>query len=105
MTTPRKHAELIKKWAEDESLVIQFKDKDGKWYDDTFPTWEDCYEFRVKPHKNAEVIKIWADDTTVKIQVEVEGVFVDSCLHDVINYPNETFRIKPDENDNEKKSI
>jgi hypothetical protein len=47
-------------------------------------------------HKSAEIIKKWADDTTVKIQIEVEGIFMDSCLHDVINFPNETFRIKPE---------
>lgn len=51
MATPRRHAKLIKKWADDDSMIVQFKfgHEEGKWADDPFPTWEDCYDFREKP--------------------------------------------------------
>lgn len=49
MTTPLKHAVLIKKWAD--GATIQQKDQNGKWCDVwmNYPSWDDVTEFRVKP--------------------------------------------------------
>ncbi len=76
MPTPRRHAELIKKWADDDSLVIQFKDKDGKWYDDIFPTWEDCYNFRIKPETIRYRVALLKTGTTVSVDDEKQMDYV-----------------------------
>lgn len=46
----RKHAELIKKWADDDSLVIEIKvDKD--WVPHKKPLFDSDCEYRIKPTK------------------------------------------------------
>ena len=50
MKIPRKHAELIRQWADDDSLKIQGRRLgDIKWQDITILTWDDSCEFRIKP--------------------------------------------------------
>lgn len=53
--TARKHAELIKQWADDNSIVIEWlkDDGDGKgeWTECVSPTWQDVLEYRIKPTK------------------------------------------------------
>ena len=46
--TPRKHAELIKKWADDQSLVIQCRSNGQSWMITVFPDWS-ADEYRIKP--------------------------------------------------------
>jgi hypothetical protein len=49
-TNPRPHAELIKQWADDDSLEVQFKGHNsGKWLDSPIPSWSKDYEYRIKP--------------------------------------------------------
>lgn len=51
-TTPHKHAELIKKWAD--GAIIQYKDwPSGEWVtcDENRPAWIENAEYRVKPTK------------------------------------------------------
>ena len=44
----RKHAELIKKWAD--GAEIQYKSKaDGEWCDHSDTEWDEDYEYRIKP--------------------------------------------------------
>lgn len=48
-TTPHKHAEVIKAWAD--GAAVQIKDGDS-WFDMSEgqqPTWRDDFEYRVKP--------------------------------------------------------
>jgi hypothetical protein len=46
----RKHAELIHKWADDDSLFIEFKiTNTGEWAIANHPAWEDETEYRIKP--------------------------------------------------------
>jgi hypothetical protein len=49
-TKPRPHADLIKQWADDDSLLVQFKGHNsGKWLDSPLPSWSKDYEYRIKP--------------------------------------------------------
>lgn len=61
MNTPRKHADLIKQWAD--GAVIEFKDQDNKWLEchDNKPEWHDNLEYRVKPEIQPETItyRLW----------------------------------------------
>lgn len=45
-TQPRKHAELIKRWAEDDSMRVKAKHGKGKWSKINYPDWDpaDDYE-------------------------------------------------------------
>ena len=46
---PHKHAAIIKAWAD--GAQIQYKSQLGNcgWRDDSYPTFEDNYEWRIKP--------------------------------------------------------
>jgi hypothetical protein len=49
-TNPRPHAELIKQWADDDSLVVQVKmGLMEDWFNTTNPAWLKEYEYRFKP--------------------------------------------------------
>jgi hypothetical protein len=49
-TNPRPHAELIKQWADDDSLEIEFKGYNSDMWDTTpvHPAWSVDYEYRIK---------------------------------------------------------
>ena len=49
MKKPRKHEELIKKWASDNTLRIEAKSLNGYWFDANYPSWSDDVEYRIKP--------------------------------------------------------
>lgn len=54
MTTPHKHADVIKAWADGATIQFLFKrldDSTAHWIDcaDNFPAWEHTIEYRVKP--------------------------------------------------------
>lgn len=55
---PRKHAELIKAWAD--GAEIQFKDFDGDgeavWIDLVQPVWTEDVEYRIKPETKPDLI-------------------------------------------------
>jgi hypothetical protein len=50
---PRKHAELIKLWADDDSLVIESTSKQAgwEWDEDIKPEWLETMEYRIQPTK------------------------------------------------------
>lgn len=50
-TNPRPHAELIKQWADDDSLVIEGRCKilGGVWMEAMSPNWYPDQEYRIKP--------------------------------------------------------
>jgi hypothetical protein len=59
---PRKHAELIKAWAD--GAEIQFRVKGGEWIEtvDT-PAWKENLEYRIKPEEKTPVVRyLWAYD-------------------------------------------
>lgn len=53
MTTPHPHAEVIKAWADDTSLVVQCREEgEDEWFDIAYPSkssWDYAYEYRIKP--------------------------------------------------------
>jgi len=49
VVAPRKHAELIKKWAD--GAEIEFLDGDGKWVSTFSPYWLDSTTYREKPEE------------------------------------------------------
>ena len=56
--TPRKHHELIKAWAEDDSLKFQVKDFDGVWVDlMNSPQWNPDTDYRIKPCISEQTLK------------------------------------------------
>lgn len=50
--TPRKHAELIKAWAD--GAEIQYCRMDGEWGDVDIPLWSESSEYRLKPVPKAD---------------------------------------------------
>ena len=49
-TTPRPHAELIKQWADDDSLVIETRPKGSdEWGTTHSPAWCEEFSYRIKP--------------------------------------------------------
>src|SRR5574337_1787543 len=99
MKTPHKHAELIKKWADDTSLKIQYNLR-GRWIDISPPSWTEEYNYRIKPEviryrvallenernhyvltttENAEAVRITTNTKFIKwitdwIEVELDEV-------------------------------
>jgi len=56
-TKPRVHADLIRAWAEDDSLVIEYLDKlELCWHAMESPSWNPCTVYRIKPSVDPEVI-------------------------------------------------
>ena len=53
--TPRKHAELIKAWAE--GATIEWRSSyDDKWESIGIPSWLDKFEYRVKPEPKPDIV-------------------------------------------------
>jgi hypothetical protein len=50
--TPRKHADLIKSWADGADIQVRIGNNPlSEWSDAPDPTWQQCYEYRIKPEK------------------------------------------------------
>jgi len=56
MNTPRKHAELIKAWAD--GAEIERLDATGEWVDAETPSWNCFLEYRIKP-ESKKTVKRW----------------------------------------------
>lgn len=50
-----KHAELIKQWADNKKLKIQYQDCFGDWKFIEHPSWSEDTEYRIKPEPVKEV--------------------------------------------------
>ena len=49
-TNPRPHADLIKQWADDDSLEIEFREDICQPWEDTYqPAWIQGHQYRIKP--------------------------------------------------------
>lgn len=52
---PRKHAELIKQWADDHNCIVEASQDGGiTWYEDPYPTWDIQRDYRIKSSKTIE---------------------------------------------------
>lgn len=47
MKTPKKHADLIKAWA-DGASIERFSHEQGRWVDESFPMFMEDLEYRIK---------------------------------------------------------
>lgn len=45
VSQPRKHAELIKRWAEDDSMRVKFKSAGTLWTESTDPTFGSTWDY------------------------------------------------------------
>jgi hypothetical protein len=71
-TTPRPHAELIKQWAEDDSLEVQVKTELMEdWSDITHPSWCKGCDYRFKP----KTVPAW------QVLYEDDGMFILTLFH------------------------
>jgi hypothetical protein len=71
-TKARPHADLIKQWADDDSLLVQFKGHNsGKWLDSPLPSWSKDYEYRIKP----KTVPAW------QVLYEDDGEFLLTLFH------------------------
>lgn len=61
MTTPHKHAELIKAWAD--GAKIEYKTRGDHWSIAPTPSWCPDLEYRIKPEPKPNVVSYgWADN-------------------------------------------
>lgn len=91
---PRKHAELIKAWAD--GAEIQTKLDNGEWFD-VCPQWNQHHEYRIKPEPEVKKFYVhnpvimpdntllfgvtWQDNANM--EEHLEFVFVDGKLSEV----------------------
>lgn len=60
---PRKHAELIKAWA-DGAEIEYYAPTDGKWTAVvSFPSWSDSTHYRIKPQPKPDVVRAFRATT------------------------------------------
>jgi hypothetical protein len=53
----RKHAELIKAWA-DGAVIQQYKPHLDEWHDTSpYPVWDERVEYRIKPEQKPDIVK------------------------------------------------
>lgn len=55
MKTPRKHAELIKAWAD--GAEIEWQPHPGQWEIVSIPTWSPNNTYRIKPEPKPDVLR------------------------------------------------
>lgn len=60
MNKPRKHAEVIKAWADGAEIECRFPtDTYPEWTDTGDPGWYDNWEYRVKPQPKKYKVDVW----------------------------------------------
>jgi len=56
MKTPRKHAELIKAWA-DGATIEYYNDNSKNWLTTKSPTWGENNSYRIKPEPKPDIVR------------------------------------------------
>jgi hypothetical protein len=87
---PRKHAELIKQWAD--GAVIQYLNLSGNWVECDVPMWNETVRYRLKPEKTK--FRVYIDSyREIKILLEDDDASpVDRWLTDWIEVENDSDR-------------
>lgn len=82
---PHKHAELIKKWADDDSLKIEFKSEgQAAWIEASYPSWDKNTEYRIKPEVILyRVAKLNKDDSFHVAKDEKQAERMKELFHDL----------------------
>jgi len=73
---PRKHAELIKAWADGAEIQFRAIPNDGDWLDgDENLIWDDWAEYRIKPEPKPDVVKYFMHEFNVVVGSRFTQVF------------------------------
>ena len=57
MNKPQKHAEIIKAWAD--GAEVEFRPScTSSWWPTTTPTWDSCYEYRIKVEEEVLITRV-----------------------------------------------
>lgn len=72
---PHVHAELIKQWADDPSLIIQcWQTNTESWWDLDKAAWDESCKYRIKPTNSAEIESLTNSMAqTLKVIIEAEA--------------------------------
>jgi hypothetical protein len=63
----RKHAELIKAWA-DGAVIQQYKPHLDEWHDTSpYPVWDERVEYRIKPEPKPDIAMYYFFDGSSKL--------------------------------------
>lgn len=54
---PKKHADVIKAWADGFDIQVRNSETSDIWYDTESPDWDETLEYRVKPAKVPDIIR------------------------------------------------
>lgn len=66
MTTPHKHAPLIKQWA-DGAKIEQYIPSTSTWYHNENPLWWETARYRVKPEQTPDIVRYqFVDDVNTR---------------------------------------
>ena len=57
MNKPHKHAEIIKAWADGAEIEVRHS-YPSSWWPTTTPTWDRCYEYRVKVKEEVLITRV-----------------------------------------------
>lgn len=97
MSNERKHAALIKRWAENKDLKVEFKSFSGGWIPTCNPAWLDGWEYRIVESDPYQHLKDAAKEGKV-IQFFHNSKWRDFGSQAGIGWsePVECYRIKPE---------
>jgi hypothetical protein len=71
-TTPRPHAELIKQWADDDSLIVEYEALDS-WREKYYHIWHPDTEYRLvnlKQEKQKKIAVLKAEQDRLQEEIE-----------------------------------
>jgi hypothetical protein len=66
MKTPRKHAELIKAWADGAEIEYREYPDSGNWHVRDIPNWTGTGAYRIKPEPKPDVVEKYKADAGLK---------------------------------------
>lgn len=81
---PKKHADVIKAWADGFAIQVQSSAASDLWYDVEPPDWDDDLEYRVKPIKAQDIVReigivlgnqgeVWLDSSFSNVKLTFDG--------------------------------
>lgn len=73
--TPRKHAELIKAWADNEDIQV-FNPMTMKWEDVAIPCWAEDAQYRIKPKSYSTFQEFTINNSPIYVLIPVGNDWV-----------------------------
>ena len=100
---PHKHATVIKAWADNQDIQIQYKTNcTHEWRTCYVPEWDECHEYRVK-HKHQDLIDAHAKGAKIQYIFPNTGAWIDISTPSWSNHIE--YRIKPETTPNVYKHV